>query len=143
LLAERERYDFQGEQRFRGWLFTSALNKVRERHRRLHSQKRDAARETPVGDAASFADIAHLLTPSQDAIGNETAVVLRETIGALSEEHREVISLARLARLPHKVIAEVTGRSEPATRQLLARAMVQLVLGLRRRGVDVDRWNLR
>ena len=89
----------------------------------------------------SFASIAHLLTPSQDAIGRETADALREALDALSEEHREVITLARLVKLPHRVIGEVMSRSEEATRQLLARAMVQLVRELARRGVDVEQWS--
>lgn len=141
LLSARSQFDFRGEERFRGWLFTAALNKVRERHRRLHAGKRDVARE--VDDEQSFASIVNLLTPSQDAIGNETAAALRASLAALSEEHREVITLARLVKLPHKVIAEVMSRSEEATRQLLARAMVQFVRELTRRGVDVSQWQLR
>ncbi len=137
LLSARAQFDFQGEDRFRGWLFTAALNKVRERHRRLHADKRDVAREVDGEAATSFAAIAHLLTPSQDAIGGETTAALRASLAALSEEHREVITLARLVELPHRVIAEIMSRSEEATRQLLARAMVQLVRELGRRGVDV------
>jgi RNA polymerase sigma-70 factor (ECF subfamily) len=137
LRAARAQFDFQGEDRFRGWLFTAALNKVRERHRRLHADKRDVAREVDADAASSFAAIAHLLTPSQDAIGNETTAAMRASLAALSEEHREVITLARLVELPHRVIAEIMSRSEEATRQLLARAMVQLVRELGRRGVDV------
>lgn len=137
LLSARAQFDFQGEDRFRGWLFTAALNKVRERHRRLHADKRDVAREVDADAASSFAAIAHLLTPSQDAIGNETTAAMRASLAALSEEHREVITLARLVELPHRVIAEIMSRSEEATRQLLARAMVQLVRELGRRGVDV------
>ncbi|MBL9076373.1 MAG: sigma-70 family RNA polymerase sigma factor [Planctomycetes bacterium] len=141
LLSARSQFDFRGEERFRGWLFTAALNKVRERHRRLHAQKRDGGREADLD--ASFAAVVSLLTPSQDAIGNETAAALRAALAALSEEHREVITLARLVKLPHKVIAEVMSRSEEATRQLLARAMVQFVRELTRRGVDVSQWQLR
>lgn len=137
LLSARAQFDFQGEDRFRGWLFTAALNKVRERHRRLHADKRDIAREVDAEAADSFAAVAHLLTPSQDAIGNETTAALRASLAALSEEHREVITLARLVELPHRIIAEIMSRSEEATRQLLARAMVQLVRELGRRGIDV------
>ncbi len=142
LLAARSSFDFRGEDRFRAWLFTAALNKVREKHRRLHGEKRDVAREQegPLGD--SLAAAVHLLTPSQEAIGNETAVAVSAAMAALTEEHREVITLARLVRLPHRVIAEVLSRSEEATRQMLARAMVRLVRELRQRGVDVERWNL-
>lgn len=142
LLSARAKFDFQGEERFRAWLFTAAINKVRERHRRLHSDKRDVEREAgPIEDDA-FAAVAHLLTPSQEAIGNETAKAMREALAALSEEHREVITLAKLVHLPHQVIAEVMERSAEATRQLLARAMVQFVRELRRRGLHSDRWKL-
>lgn len=145
LLSVRDGFSFHGEDRFRGWLFTSALNKIRERHRRLHADRRDVAREI-AGDSSAtgaFAAIASYLTPSQDAIGNETAVSLRDALGALTDEHREVISLARGVGLPHKVIAELVGRTEDATRQLLARAMLQLTRELGRRGVDVTTWNRR
>ena len=50
--------------------------------------------------------------------------------------------MAKLVHLPHAVIAEVMERSAEATRQLLSRAMVQLVRELRRRGVQGDRWKL-
>ncbi|MEO6596396.1 MAG: sigma-70 family RNA polymerase sigma factor [Planctomycetota bacterium] len=142
LLGERDRFEFRGEDRFRAWLFTSALNKVRERHRHLHRDKRDVAREEGPIDTDSFAAVAHLLTPSQDAIGNESSVAMRNALGALTEDHREVITLAKLVRLPHRTIAEVMNRTEEATRKLLARAMLQFVRELRQRGVDVDRWNM-
>jgi RNA polymerase sigma-70 factor (ECF subfamily) len=138
LLEAREQFDFRGEDRFRAWLFTAALNKVRERHRRLHSDKRDVAREEAVLDPAVATAMVHLVTPSQEAVGNETAAAVQAAIGSLSEEHREVITLARLVGLPHGVIAEVMERSEAAARQLLARAMLALTRELRRRGVAIE-----
>jgi len=138
LLSAREPFEFRGEDRFRAWLFTSALNKMRERHRRMHADKRDVGREVDGSADEALLAVAHLLTPSQDAIGNETAAALRDSLDELNEDHREVVTLARLVRLPHRVIAEVMGRNEEATRQLLARAMLQLARNLRRRGVDID-----
>ena len=70
------------------------------------------------------------------AIAAETARQVREALDELSEDHREVITLARIVGLPHRVIAEVMDRTEEATRQLLGRALVQFVLVLKRRGVD-------
>jgi RNA polymerase sigma-70 factor, ECF subfamily len=139
LVAAREDFDFRGEDRFRAWLFTTALNKVRERHRRLLGHQRNVEYGAPDADAAA-ATMANLLTPSQDAIGNETTTAVREALAALDEEHREVITLARFAGLPHRVIAEVMERSEDATRQLLARALRNLAQGLRQRGIDLERW---
>jgi RNA polymerase sigma-70 factor (subfamily 1) len=137
VLAARSGFDFQGEERFRAWLFTSALNKIREKHRHHHLDKRDIARErnADAGDGNPIAEFAHLLTPSQEAVGRETAAALAAALDALTEEHREVITLARLVRLPHRVIAEVMGRTEPATRQLLGRALLRLTTELRSRGV--------
>jgi RNA polymerase sigma-70 factor (ECF subfamily) len=137
LVGARDQFDFRGEDRFRAWLFTSALNKLRERHRRLHADKRDVAREQPDVDLDGASLVANWLTPSQEAIGNEAASAVREALAALTEEHREVITLTRLVRLPHKVVAEVMSRSEEATRQLLARAMLRLTRELRRRGIDL------
>ena len=50
----------------------------------------------------------------------------------------QVITLARIVCLPHRVIAEVMDRSEEAVRQLLARAVLRLTLELRTRGVELS-----
>ena len=138
ILAARQISDFRGEERFRAWLFTCALNKIREKHRFHHYGMRDVGREEQELDVGPLGNVAHLLTPSRAAVGKETAEALGAALAALSEEHREVIALARLARLPHAVIAEVMNRSEEAVRQLLARALVRLTRELRARGVELE-----
>jgi RNA polymerase sigma factor (sigma-70 family) len=135
LLAHGSRFEFRGEDRFRAWLFTSALNKIREKARFHHLGKRDVQREAPDDPGRQL--VASYLTPSMHAIGKETADALVAAFDALSEDHREVITMARVVRLPHTVIAEVLGRSEEAARQLLARALVRLAQELRRRGVEL------
>ena len=70
-----------------------------------------------------------------DAIGRETAEALAAALAELREEHREVITLARIVQLPHDVIAESMGRSEAAVRQLLVRALLALSERLKRRGI--------
>lgn len=133
LLAASPGFEFRGEERFRDWLFTAALNKIRDKQRFHARGKRDGARECNVDDSLMHA--ASYLTPSVDAIGRETAAALAAAMASLSEEHREVITLARIVQLPHAVIAESMGRSEPAVRQLLVRALLQLSMQLKRRGV--------
>lgn len=134
LLADPSCLEFRGEERFRGWLFTTALNKLREKFR-FHSRKRRHPDREHALDADLLLPAASLLTPSVDAIGRETALALDAAMQALSEEHREVITMARVAQLPHAVIAELTGRSEEAVRQLLVRALRRLAEELKRRGV--------
>ncbi len=137
LLTTRDVFEFRGEERFRAWLFTAALNKIRQKHRLHHVDKRDQGREECAIDYAPFSALANLVTPSQEAVGNETATAVGASLGALSDEHREVITLARVVRLPHRMIAEVMGRSEDATRQLLGRALLRLAGELRARGIEV------
>lgn len=136
LLGERGRFDFRGEECFRAWLFTAALNKIRDKHRFHCGAGRDVRREQPATAAFDLALARNLLTPSQDAMADETARQVREALAELSDDHREVITLARIIGLPHRVIAEVLERSEEATRQLLGRALVQFAMVCRRRGVD-------
>jgi RNA polymerase sigma-70 factor (ECF subfamily) len=137
LLAERGRFDFRGEERFRAWLFTSALNKIRDKYRFHQAAGHDVRREER-GEVDFEQTLArNLLTPSQNAIASETARIVREALAALSPDHCEVITLARIVGLPHRVIAEVMGRSEPATRQLLGRALSEFVRELRARGIEV------
>lgn len=135
-LLSAGRFEFRGEDRFRAWLFTTALNKLCDKHRFHHYGKRDIAREEQPDEDHDLPNFASFLTPSVAAIGNETARALQEALDALSDEHREVVTLARVVRLPHKVIAEVMGRSETAVRQLLVRALLSLTEELRARGVD-------
>src|SRR5262245_38990448 len=47
LLSARESYEFRGEDRFRAWLFTSALHKILEKQRFHRLGKRDLGREVP------------------------------------------------------------------------------------------------
>jgi RNA polymerase sigma-70 factor (ECF subfamily) len=138
LLGARDVFEFRGEERFRAWLFTSALNKVREKHRLHHGGKRDQRREARATEGDPIAAVALLLTPSKVAMGNEVAAALSAALEALSEEHREVITLARLAELPTAIIAETMDRSEAAVRKLLGRALLALAAELRRRGVAVQ-----
>ena len=134
LVASRQTFEFRGEAPFRAWLFTTALNKIREKHRHHHLAKRDHARVAEGVDPQHLA-ADHLATPSQEAAGNELQVHLAAALAALTPEHREVVTLVRTVGLPHRVVAEMMGRSEGAVRQLLGRALAGLADELRRRGV--------
>lgn len=141
VLSARATYEFDSEDHFRAWLFTAAVNKIREKMRHHGGQRRDRGREKLSLDHDPVTAAALLASPSQEAIGKETAAAVAESLAALSQEHRDVVTLARLVRLPHRVIAEVMERSEAAVRQLLGRAMLELADELQRRGVDMERWH--
>jgi RNA polymerase sigma-70 factor (ECF subfamily) len=81
------------------------------------------ASEDARGVAASYAD---LVTPSRHLAVREELARVEAAMDRLSEDHREVITLARIAGLSHREIAAVMGRSEAACRVLLHRATAQL-----------------
>jgi len=45
LLGHLEGFDYQGDERFRNWLYVAVLNKLREKEKYYRAQKRDSARE--------------------------------------------------------------------------------------------------
>lgn len=127
-LLEEERFEWRGEPEFRAWLFQAALNKIREKARFHGRDKRAAGREIGADDApeAVAEALRDLSTPSRVAMAREEAERLERAFAALTEPQREVVSLARIAGLPHAVIAARLGKSEVAVRQLLVRALTAL-----------------
>lgn len=125
LIAGIDRFEFRGEAQFRRWLFAAALNKIRERHRYHTAERRDAAREVDA-DAALGPLYASLLTPSRVAMARETVERIERAFDALPEHYREVILLCRLAGLSHEEVAQQTGRTVDAVRNLLFRALSRL-----------------
>lgn len=120
-------FDWQGEARFRGWLFTAALNKIRGRLRHYRAKKR--AREEDDGDGVDglVDPWAAANSPSRIAVGQEVNATMEAAMDNLPGDYREVIALSRLAGLPHVEVARVMGRSEGAVRTLLSRALCALV----------------
>lgn len=140
VLEAKDKIEFQGDAAFKNWLYTAALRKLVEHDRRMHAGKRDVRREiaadAPAGDdAALLQGYATATTPSLLAMGNEGARQLEEAFDELSEEHREIITMARITGLTHAQIAAELGKSEESCRQLLRRALVKLSMALDKRGI--------
>lgn len=128
LVQHRDQFEFQGEPQFRGWLFTSARNKIREKYRFHGRERRDVAREDRSADLA--AGYAGLCSPSVEAASNEQLSKIEAALDALPEESREVISLVRIAGLTSREAAEHMGKTPAAVRKLLGRALVRLSVQL-------------
>jgi RNA polymerase sigma-70 factor, ECF subfamily len=128
VLEHAGRYQHTSEACFRRWLFTEAMRKIKNRVQFLHAEKRDVAREVSdvldlPGLAGAYAD---LHTPSAALSLKERIAQLEAAFDHLSDEHREVITLARIVGLSHQEIGEQMGRSEAASRMLLYRALSEL-----------------
>jgi RNA polymerase sigma-70 factor (ECF subfamily) len=126
-------YSYEGEEKFLGWLFKTALNKIIDHHRYFAADKRAPQREAGP-DRLEGVDYSALrskgASPSQVAMGNELAEHMEAAFDQLPEEYREVITLSRIVGLPHAEIARAMERSEGAVRMLLSRALVAYVAAM-------------
>jgi RNA polymerase sigma-70 factor (ECF subfamily) len=101
---------------FLAWLGGIARHVILEEARRR--------RPEPISGDAGAADGGP--SPSRAAQREERMARLEASLAGLSEDHREVIRLARLERLPMKEVAARMGRSTEAATQLLWRALKKL-----------------
>jgi len=128
VLGSLDKITYENEDLFRGWLYTIVANKLREKARFHRAARRDPDREAPEitdpdGLVTAYAAFA---SPSQHAEGAELAARIEAAFEQLDADHREVITLSRLAGLPTAAIALRMERSEQAVRSLLSRALVRL-----------------
>jgi RNA polymerase sigma-70 factor (ECF subfamily) len=101
----------------------------------LQRDRRALDREVAIDAAAEdehalLAGMQTLFTPSRHAIGREELERLERAFAALPDDYRSVIVLARVHGLSHAEIAGRLGRTEPATRTLLSRALARLALAI-------------
>jgi RNA polymerase sigma-70 factor (subfamily 1) len=135
-LTGREQFAWRDENCFKSWLFTTAFRKIVAKLRHHHAQRRDRRREEPVADgddpdAPSLLDCyATFRTPSQDLAAREQVAAVERAFAGLSEPQREVITLAKVAGLPHDEIAAAMGITPAASRQLLRRGLLRLAAAL-------------
>ncbi|MFO0966761.1 MAG: sigma-70 family RNA polymerase sigma factor [Gemmataceae bacterium] len=129
---ERFRGSTPGE--WLGWLRQilkhNLANVVRDYH---GTAKRDVAREAhlkPVAGSNAGEPLAQLPaaqeTPSQLMMRKERELALADALAQLSAEHREVIMLRNLQRLPFDQVAQRLNRSRPAAQMLWLRAVEKL-----------------
>jgi len=110
-------FSFRGEDSFLRWLGGIAGNVIHEIEKiRRKEQHFDLAMDRPNDD------------PSQEMVlrRKERMNRLRDALGGLSPEHRQVLLLSRIEGLSLKEVGRRMGRSHGAVRQLLWRAVQKL-----------------
>ena len=140
VLEDLPGYEYRGEGSFRAWLFTAALNKVRQKGEFHRAHKRDVARERRIdgerdgGDAAGndlYSSLCSLgPTPSQHAIANEQSERLERAMDRLPADDREMLLLARVVDLSRQEIGDRMGLSEKTVHNRIGRAGVRLLAAL-------------
>lgn len=132
-LNHADRFRFDGDGRFRQWLFTTALRKLVDRKRYYLAEKRRVDRNVRKDEAATGSehDLANcyqsaFASPSDAAMKREDIERLERAFDRLNERDREVVSLSRLAGLSHDQIAKQIGVTAGTVRVRLSRAMARL-----------------
>jgi RNA polymerase sigma-70 factor (ECF subfamily) len=92
------------------------------------TDKRQAAREVPLAGPAGFPldPAAGGETPSQELVRKERELQVADALARLSDDHRTVLLLRNLQRLPFDEVARHMGRSRPAVQMLWLRAVRRL-----------------
>ena len=137
VLTHASRFRHPSESAFRRWLFTTALRKIVDRRNYHMSEKRGAGRAVrPAEESAERALLeaySSFCSPSQDASVREEFSRIETAMDELSDEQREVVTLAHLVGLSRAEIAEQLGKSEGAVRMILHRGLARLGVILSRR----------
>jgi RNA polymerase sigma-70 factor (ECF subfamily) len=121
-------FESRGDASFRNWLMRIVEHKVMAAVRN-HAQaaRRAQGREVPRGGRTATGHLpGRGPTPSQVAIGRESAELARRALESLPAPYREVLSLARGERLTLREVGARMGRSPEAVRKLLDRALFRL-----------------
>lgn len=107
----------------RAWLLRIARNDVLDHYRRV--------RRISFGPLEQAAGAIAPGGPDEHVLGAEEASRLREGIGSLSEEQRQVVLLRFAGELSHAEVAEILGKTEGAVKALQHRAIVALETHMR------------
>lgn len=125
-------YTYQGPDSFFRWLATVALHRLANLQRMAAAQKRDKRRERPLQDDGSTL-VPGGVQPADAGPGPRTLLVgaelqerVERALATLSDDDREVITLARVQGLSLQEIADQIGRTRNAVALLLSRALRKL-----------------
>ena len=130
LLSHLGDFHYEGETRFRNWLYVAALNKLRDKEKYYRAKRRDPARERrrsgTAADESLVLAYSTVMTPSRQAMAREEIDMLEAAFDRLPDDYREVITLSRFVGLSQTEMAEQMGRTVASVRNLLTRALVKL-----------------
>lgn len=111
LQLHRARHDYRPGASFRPWLFTIALNLVREQYRKRKRRKEQGLEGTDGPPEAAAPPEAEVLDEQR-----VRAARVRSALASLPEQQREVIELHWFEESPYEEIATILGASVAAVR---------------------------
>ncbi len=133
-LRSLENFTYKNEGDFLRWVSKIAENRIRDNLDKLHADKRDIRKETPLNNNSSstqdtFVGISgpvDTTTPSLIMSKREDLNRLEKAMEKLKPEHREVITLTKIEGFTYKEAAKKMSKGPDAVRMLLSRAITAL-----------------
>lgn len=130
VLQNIERFKHPSPAAFKQWLYTTALRKISNRADYWRAGKRAAGREEPTPTEADQLGLLRAYhsfsSPSRALMVREEVERIERAFERLSDEQREIVTLAHVVGLSRAEIAEQVGKSEGAVRVTLHRALARL-----------------
>jgi RNA polymerase sigma-70 factor (ECF subfamily) len=117
------------------WLCQIAERRIIDAHRHhFGTQKRDAAREQPLGSPGGDGEqaglinllVASMTSPSQAFSRDQREFRLLEAIQSLPQEQQDALRMRYVENLPSKEIADRLNKSDVAVRVMLSRSLNKL-----------------
>jgi len=110
LQVHQSAHTFDLSRRFKPWLYTIAVNKARDWHRR-ESRRRALSLSTPIGSGGDGAGIIDLIegaspVPTEGLERTELAERVRDAVDSLPHHLREIILLSYFQKMSYNQIAE-------------------------------------
>jgi len=129
VLQSLERFQGTTDEDFANWLVRVLENNIKDESKYYRAEKRDRGREAGE-DAREPA--ARQPSPSTEAAWTEEMLLIGRAMQRLPEDYLRVLCLHMRPGQDHRRTAEQLGRSEGASRVLLARARAALLVELER-----------
>ncbi len=126
--AYRSLKRFRGKSTFYTWIYSIAtnmtLNHLKKRNRRAAQSLDDV--DSGIQNDDAMIDLRHIANPRQQSRIHELQKKLNESLQALSEEHRAVVTMFDIQGMPHAQISKILNVSEGTVRSRLYYAHQQL-----------------
>ncbi len=126
VLRTGPRFLVSDQEHFRALLARIVENVLRMRHRHLHRQRRDVAKEQRIGSGAVLDLDGSQTRPSQAAMRSESESWLQLGLELLDAEDREVVLLRQWDGLSFNEVGQRLNIAEDAARMRFSRALARL-----------------
>ena len=136
IAAYRNLTNFRGEAKVSSWLHRIAVNQCLTTKRRARSRAEDFIDEDEASDSKAFVASPNLL-PSRTAEKSERMKLVRQAVGALPTDLRQVIVMKEFEEMTFQEISETLELPLSTVKSRLYTALKQLRMKLERTPVEV------